>query len=195
MSRRNPEVDAFMEKAGKWQKEFRKLRTICLAAGLTEEVKWRLPCYSYQGGNVVIIQGFRDYCALLFFKGALLKDPERMLKSPGQTQAGRQARFTSAREIAERQSILKAYIAEAIGVQKAGLKVKLKKTADFAVPEEFRKALAASAALKKAFAALTPGRQRAYLFYFASAKQSGTRESRIAKYRQRILDGKGLNDE
>ncbi|MFX1578956.1 MAG: YdeI family protein [Promethearchaeota archaeon] len=190
----NPKVDAFLSKAEKWQKEFRKLRKIILDCGLTEELKWRLPCYTFQKSNIAIIQGFKEYCALMFFKGVLLKDTNGILVRPGETQAGRQIRFTSVREIAELEPILKAYIHEAIEVEKAGLKVSFKKTAEYTIPEEFQTKLNENPALETAFDALTPGRQRAYIIYFSSAKQSKTRESRVEKYIPQILDGKGLND-
>ncbi len=194
MSRPNPDVDVFMSKAKHWRQEFETLRKIALASPLTEEMKWRLPCYTFENGNVAIIQGMKEYCALMFFKGALLKDDERVLVAPGATQAGRQIRFTNAREISKMEPILKAYIREAIEVEKAGLKVQLRKTSDFKIPEEFQKRLDTSPALKTAFHALTPGRQRAYLFYFAQPKQSQTREQRIEKSLPRILKGKGLDD-
>jgi uncharacterized protein YdeI (YjbR/CyaY-like superfamily) len=190
----NPKVDVFISKAEKWQEEFEKLRMIILDCQLTEEFKWRAPCYTFQKSNIVIIQGFKEYCALMFFKGALLKDPNGVLISPGNTQAGRQIRFTNVREIVEMEPILKAYIDEAIEVEKAGLKVNFKKTAEFTIPEEFQNKLDEIPALKTAFEALTPGRQRAYIHYFSGAKQSKTRESRVEKYMQQILDGKGLND-
>ncbi|MEJ2305349.1 MAG: YdeI family protein [Anaerolineales bacterium] len=194
MNRMNPKVDVFISKAEKWQEEFEKLRTIILDCQLTEEFKWRAPCYTFQKSNIVIIQGFKEYCALMFFKGALLQDPKDILIRPGSTQAGRQIRFTNVREIVEMEPILKAYIYEAIEVEKAGLKVNFKKTAEFAIPEEFQNKLDEIPALKTAFEALTPGRQRAYIHYFSGAKQSKTRESRVEKYMQQILDGKGLND-
>lgn len=195
MKSMNPKVDAYLRKAKKWQKEFEQLRRICLECPLAEELKWGLPCYTLQNKNIVIIQGFKEYCALLFFKGALLKDPKGILVTPGEhTQAGRQIRFTNLREIVKMERVLSAYIHEAIDVEKAGLKVKLRKTADLDMPEEFEAKLAQSPDLRTAFSALTPGRQRAYLFYFAQARQSKTRESRIEKCRARILKGKGLND-
>jgi uncharacterized protein YdeI (YjbR/CyaY-like superfamily) len=191
----NPKVDIFLSKAKKWQEEFKELRTIVLDCGLTEELKWRAPCYTFQKSNVVIIQGFKEYCALMFFKGALINDTDGILIRPGKhTQAGRQIRFTNTREIIEMEPILKAYIYQAIEVEKAGLKVKLKKTTEYIIPEEFQNKLDETPALKTAFDALTPGRQRAYLLYFSTPKQSKTRESRVEKYTQQILDGKGLND-
>lgn len=195
----NPKVDFYFSKAGKWQKEFMKLRMIMLDCGLTEELKWGCPCYTYQHTNIVLIHGFKEYCALLFFKGALLSDADGILvQQTENVQSARQIRFTPAnggiREIANMEKILKAYVYEAIEVERAGLKVKLKKTSDFNIPGEFRNKLNKMPALKKAFYALTPGRQRAYIFYFSQPKQSKTRESRIEKYRQQILKGKGLND-
>jgi len=194
MNRLNPKVDGYLRKAKKWQKELAKLRMIVLDCPLTEEVKWRNPCYTFQKSNIVLIHAFKEYCALLFFKGALLKDAKSILIRPGNMQAARQIRFTNVQEIAEMEPVLKAYIHEAIEVEKAGLKVKFKKTAEFAVPEEFQNKLDEIPALKTAFAALTPGRQRAYILYFSAAKQSKTRESRVEKCRRQILNGKGLND-
>jgi uncharacterized protein YdeI (YjbR/CyaY-like superfamily) len=191
----NPKVDFFFIKAKKWQIEFEKLRTVVLDCGLAEELKWGKPCYTFQDSNIVLIQGFKEYCALLFFKGALLRDSHGILSKIGQhTQAARQIRFTNVREIVERKTILQAYIHEAIRAEEAGLKVKLKKTSDFKVPEEFQIKLDAIPALKTAFNALTPGRQRGYLFYFSQPKQSKTRAARVEKCMQQILDGKGLND-
>jgi len=191
----NPNVDKFLSKATKWKKEYEKLRTIVLDCGLTEEYKWMHPCYTFKGKNIVLIHGFKEYCALLFFKGVLLHDAEGILiQQTKNVQAGRQIRFTNVREIAELESVIKAYIFEAIEVEKAGLKVKKKKTSDFKIPEEFQKKLDGNPALKAAFESLTPGRQRAYIFYFSQAKQSKTRESRVEKYIQQILKGKGLND-
>jgi uncharacterized protein YdeI (YjbR/CyaY-like superfamily) len=195
MNNMNPRVDFFFDKAGKWQKEYEKLRTVVLGCGLTEELKWGCPCYTFQGSNIVLIHGFKDYCALLFFKGALLNDPNGILiQQTKNVQSARQIRFTNLREIAKMEKSLKAYIYEAIEVERAGLKVKLKKTEDFAIPEEFQKKLDKRPALKKAFTALTPGRQRQYIFYFSQPKQSKTRESRVEKYIPQILDGRGLND-
>lgn len=191
----NPKVDFFFEKEGAWQKEYGLLRSIALSCGLSEELKWGQPCYVHEKSNIVLIHGFNAYCALLFFKGALLQDPEGILvQQTENVQAARQLRFTTAREITRFKAIVKAYIYEAIEVEKAGLKVPLKKTKEFAIPEEFQKELNKRTALKKAFEALTPGRQRAYLLYFAQPKQAKTREARIEKYRQQILEGKGLND-
>jgi uncharacterized protein YdeI (YjbR/CyaY-like superfamily) len=191
----NPKVDEYLSRTIKWQEEMEILRRIILDCGLTEELKWGKPCYTFQKSNVVIIQGFKEYCAIMFFKGALLKDANRTLIKPGKsTQAGRQIRFTKAQEIVEMESILKTYIHEAIEVEKAGLKVNFKKTSDFKIPEEFQTKLDEMPALKTAFDGLTPGRQRAYIYYFSTAKQSKTRESRVERYIQKILDGKGLND-
>ena len=191
----NPKVDVFLSKAKKWQKEFKKLRLIILDCQLTEELKWGCPCYTFQKSNIVLIHGFKEYCALLFFKGALLNDANGILiQQTENVQAARQIRFTNVREIDEMKTILKDYIYEAIEVEKAGLKVNFKKTTEFAIPEEFQTRLKKIPALKKAFNALTPGRQRAYLLYFSAAKQSQTRESRIEKCTPQILDGKGLND-
>ncbi|UCC87302.1 MAG: YdeI family protein [Anaerolineales bacterium] len=195
MNRMDPKVDVYLSKAKKWQEELAKLRTIVLDCQLTEELKWYQPCYTFQKSNIVIISGFKEYCALGFFKGALLKDPNGILIRPGEnTQAGRQIRFTSVREIVEMEPILKAYIYEAIEVERAGLKVNFKKTTEFMVPEEFQNKLDEIPALKTAFDALTPGRQRAYLLYFSAPKQSKTREARVEKCMQQILNGKGLND-
>jgi len=191
----NPGVDWFFEKDEKWKKEYEQLRTIVLSCGLTEELKWGCPCYTFENSNIVLIHGFKEYCALLFFKGALLNDPQGILiQQTENVQSARQIRFTDLKEIVNMEKVLKAYIYEAIEVERAGLKVKLKETSDFKIPEEFQKKLNKNAALKKAFNALTPGRQRAYIFYFTQPKQSKTREARIEKYTQQILDGKGLND-
>ncbi len=196
MNRMNPKVDFFFSKAKKWQEEFEKLRMIILDCGLTEELKWGVPCYTFQKRNIVLIHGFKEYCALLFFKGALLKDTKGILvQQTENVQAARQIRFTSVREIVKMASILKAYIQEAIEVERAGLKVNYKKTSEFKLPEEFQKKLAEIPALKTAFAALTPGRQRGYILYFSAAKQSKSRESRVKKCMKQILDGKGLNDQ
>ena len=196
----NPKVDFFFSKAKKWQKELEQLRMIILdliatGGGLTEELKWGVPCYTFQKSNIVLIHAFKEYCALLFFKGALLNDAHGILiQQTENVQAARQIRFTNDREIVEMEPILKAYIYEAIEVEKAGLKVKLKETADFKIPEEFQNKLDKNPALKKAFDALTPGRQRAYIFYFSQPKQSKTREERVEKYVQQMLNGKGLDD-
>jgi len=192
----NPKVDFYFNKAKKWQEEFEKLRMIILDCGLTEELKWGVPCYTFEKRNIVLIHGFKEYCALLFFKGALLKDPKGILiQQTKNVQAARQIRFTSAREIVKMKPILKAYIYEAIEVDKAGLKVNFKKTTEFIIPEEFQDKLDEIPALKTAFDALTPGRQRAYVLYFSAPKQSKTREARVGKSMQQILSGKGLNDE
>ena len=194
MNKMNPAVNVFFNKAKKWQEELKKMITIILDTGLTEELKWGKPCYTFQENNVVIIQGFKEYCALMFFKGALLKDTNGILTKPGEnTQAGRLIRFTNVREIAEQRSVLKAYLYEAIEVEKAGLKVNLKKNPK-PIPEEFQNALDKNPALKAAFNALTQGRQRLYILHFSAPKQSKTRESRIEKNIQHILNGKGLND-
>ncbi|NCI47879.1 YdeI/OmpD-associated family protein [Sediminibacterium soli] len=191
----NPKVDFFFAKAKSWQKEYEKLREILLDCGLTEELKWGCPCYTLQQKNLVLIHGFKDYCALLFFKGALLQDANGILvQQTENVQSSRQIRFTGLKEIAKLERVLKAYVYEAIEVEKAGLKVALKKTKEFPAPAEFQQVLTKNAALKKAFHALTPGRQRAYLLYFAAPKQSVTRESRVAKYTPQILAGKGLHD-
>jgi uncharacterized protein YdeI (YjbR/CyaY-like superfamily) len=195
MNNMNPKVDEFLSKAQKWQEEFERLRRIILDCQLTEEFKWGVPCYTFQKRNIVLIHGFKEYCAVLFFKGALLNDAKGILITQTEnTQAARQIRFTNAREIVEMEPILKAYIYEAIEVEKAGLKVNLKKTIEFIIPEEFQKKLDEIPALKTAFDALTPGRQRAYILYFSQPKQSKTRESRVEKCMQQILNGKGLND-
>jgi uncharacterized protein YdeI (YjbR/CyaY-like superfamily) len=191
----NPKTEWFFAKDTKWQKEYEKLRKIILDCGLLEELKWGCPCYTFQNTNVVLIHGFKEYCALLFFKGALLNDPNDILiQQTKNVQSARQIRFTNVKEIAKMEKILKAYIYEAIEVEKVGLKVKLKKTSDFKIPEEFQKRLNKSAALKKAFDELTPGRQRAYIFHFSQPKLSKTREARVEKYMKHILNGKGLND-
>jgi len=195
MSRMKPEVDWFFSKSKKWQEEVEKLRTIILDCPLTEELKWGCPCYTFRKSNIVLIHVFKEYCALLFFKGALLKDADDILTQQTENvQAARQIRFTNVREITQMEPILKDYIHEAIDVEKAGLKVKLKKTSEFKISEEFQKKLDAIPALKTAFDGLTPGRQRAYLLYFSRAKQSKTRQSRVEKCMKRILKGQGLND-
>jgi uncharacterized protein YdeI (YjbR/CyaY-like superfamily) len=192
----NPKVDFYFDKATQWQKELVQLRAIALDCGLNEELKWGCPCYQYDRTNIVLIHAFKEYCALLFFKGALLNDPTGILiQQTKNVQAARQIRFTNVREVIKMKNILKAYIYEAIEVEKAGLKVKLKKTNQFEMPEEFKSKLDKKPALKKAFMALTPGRQRAYLLYFSSAKQSKTREARVEKHIPAILDGKGLGDQ
>ncbi|MES1195466.1 MAG: YdeI/OmpD-associated family protein [Steroidobacter sp.] len=195
MSKPNPRVDVILDKEKKWQEEMKILRVIVLDCGLAEELKWGQACYTSDNRNIVLIHGFKEYCALLFFKGALLKDVEGLLiQQTENVQAARQIRFTSAQQIVKMKAALKAYIKEAVTVEKAGLKVALKKTSEFKVPEEFQKRLDKSKALKTAFNALTPGRQRAYLLYFSQAKQSRTRDSRIEKCVPSIMKGKGLND-
>jgi uncharacterized protein YdeI (YjbR/CyaY-like superfamily) len=192
----NPKVDVYLSKSKKWQEELEKLRMIILDCQLTEELKWGKPCYTFQKSNIVIIIPLKEHCALMFCKGALLKDANGILIKPGEnTQAGRWIKFTSVREIVEMETILKAYIYEAIEVEKAGLKVNFKKTAEFIIPEEFQNKLNEIPALKTAFDALTPGRQRAYILYFSAPKQSKTRESRVEKCMQQILNGKGLDDQ
>ena len=196
MNTTNPKVDFFFNKAKQWQEEYEKLRKIALNCGLTEELKWGCPCYTLNTQNIVLIHGFKEYCAYLFFKGALLSDPNGILiQQTANVQVPRQVRFTSVQQIMEMEPILKAYIYEAIEAEKAGLKAELKKTADFAVPEEFQSKLDRIPALKTAFETLTPGRQKGYLLYFSQAKQSKTREARVEKYIPQILDGKGLEDE
>jgi uncharacterized protein YdeI (YjbR/CyaY-like superfamily) len=191
----NPKVDWFFEKETKWQKEYEKMRTIVLNCGLTEQLKWGCPCYTFENRNIVLIHGFKEYCAYLFFKGALLNDSNGILiQQTENVQAARQIRFTNFKEIVKQEKILKAYIYEAIEVERAGLKVKLKKTTEFKMPAEFKTRLDKSKTLKKAFEELTPGRQRAYLLYFSQAKQTKTCETRIEKYTKHILNGKGLND-
>jgi uncharacterized protein YdeI (YjbR/CyaY-like superfamily) len=188
-------IDTFFNRDSKWQEEFKKLRAIVLACGLNEEYKWMHPCYTFQNSNVVLIHGFKNYCALLFHKGALLKDTAGILiRQTENVQAARQVRFTNIRQIIDMEATLKAYIFEAIEVEKAGLKVPLKKTKEFSVSEEFQTKLDKTPALKAAFEALTPGRQRAYLLYFSQAKQAKTRVSRIEKCIPQIFAGKGLND-
>src|SRR5450755_3715532 len=195
MNRMNPKVDFYFNKAKNWQEEIRKLRMIVLDCQLTEELKWGVPCYTFQKTNIILIHVFKEYCALLFFKGALLKDTEDILiQQTKNVQAARQIRFTNVREIVKMKPILKAYIHEAIEVEKAGLKVNFNEKTKLIFPEEFQKKLNKIPGLKAAFDALTPGRQRAYNLYFSAPKQSKTRESRIEKCMQRILNGKGLND-
>ena len=195
MNGMNPKVDFFFNKAKQWQEEFKKLRTIILDCQLTEELKWGVPCYTFQKSNIVLIHGFKEYCAILFIKGALLKDAKGILiQQTKNVQAARQIRFTNVREITKMESILKAYIHEAIEAEKAGLKVNYKKTSEFSIPKEFQNKLDEMPALKEAFYALTPGRQRAYIFYFSQPKLSKTREARVEKYIDLILDGMGLND-
>jgi uncharacterized protein YdeI (YjbR/CyaY-like superfamily) len=191
----NPKINWYFDKAEKWQKELEKLRTIILDCGLAEELKWGCPCYTSENRNIVLIHSFNEYCAVLFFKGALLNDPNGILiQQTENVQAARQMRFDSVREIVELEPVLKAYIFEAVEVEKAGLKVPFKKTAEFKIPEEFQVRLDDIHELRTAFYALTPGRQRGYLLYFSSAKQAKTREARIEKYMPQILKGKGLDD-
>ena len=191
----NPKVDFYFNKDGNWLEEIRRLRTIVLDCGLTEDLKWGCPCYTFEKTNIVLIHVFKEYCALLFFKGALLLDPEGILiQQTKNVQVPRQMRFTSGREIARMKPMIKAYIFEAIEVEKSGLKPKLKKTTDYSIPEELQKKLDKTPTLKTAFKALTPGRQRAYLLYFSAPKQSKTRASRVEKSVTQILNGKGLND-
>jgi uncharacterized protein YdeI (YjbR/CyaY-like superfamily) len=192
----NPKVDFYFNKADKWREELEQLRMITLDCGLIEELKWGCPCYTFQQSNIVLIHVFKEYCALLFFKGALLNDAHGILiRQTENVQAARQIRFTNVREIVEMKPILKAYIFEAVEVEKAGLKVILKKTTEFTISEEFQHKLDVIPALKTAFGALTPGRQRAYMLHFSAPKQSKTRESRVEKYIPQILSGKGLDDE
>jgi uncharacterized protein YdeI (YjbR/CyaY-like superfamily) len=194
-SRINPKVDFYFNKTKKWQEELEKLRLLVLDCGLTEELKWGCPCYTFQKSNIVLIHVFKEYCALLFMKGALLNDANGILiQQTENVQSARQIRFTNVREIVKMEPILKAYIYEAIEVEKAGLKVTLKKTSEYKIPEEFQNKLDGFPALKKAFYALTPGRQRGYLFHFSQPKQSKTREARVEKYMQQILNGKGIDD-
>lgn len=196
MTSMNPKVDLFLSKATQWQEEFQKLRTIVLDCQLTEELKWGVPCYTFQGSNIVLIHGFKEFCALLFMKGALLRDTDGILvQQTENVQASRQIRFTNIWQIEGMESILKAYILEAIEVEKAGLSVNFKQTAEFTVPEEFQIKLDEDSALNTAFRGLTPGRQRAYLLYFSAPKQVKTREARIEKSIPLILKGKGLNDQ
>ncbi len=191
----NPKVDWFFNKTTKWQEAYAELRILVLDCGLTEELKWGCPCYTFQNSNIVLIHGFKDYCALLFMKGALLKDTEGILvQQTENVQVPRQIRFTKTQDIVKNESILKAYIKEAIHVEKSGMKVALKKTSEFNMPEEFKIVLEDMPELKSAFEALTPGRQRGYLLYFSSPKQSKTREARIEKCVQKIINGKGLED-
>ncbi|HEY4324402.1 MAG TPA: YdeI family protein [Mucilaginibacter sp.] len=191
----NPKVDWFFNKAEKWREEVNKLRTIVLDCGLTEELKWGNPCYTLQDGNIVLIHVFKEYCALLFFKGALLNDTHGLLiQQTENVQIPRQMRFTNLMEITDQEAIIKSHIYEAIEVEKAGLKMPLKKTEDFKIPEEFQYKLDHIPALKTAFEALTPGRQRGYLFHFSQPKQSKTREARVEKFIPKILDGRGWDD-
>lgn len=195
MNQRNPKVDAILRNTSNWREEFEALRAIALDCGLTEELKWYQPCYTLENKNIVLIHGFKEYCALLFFKGVLLKDPKRILiQQTENVQAGRQIRFTNLREIVKMKPVLKAYIHEAVEVEKAGKRVKLKKTDDFKIPDEFQRKLKELPALKSAFEALTPGRQRGYIFHFSQPKQSKTREARVERCMPQIFNGKGLDD-
>lgn len=194
-SKTNPKVDFFFSKAKKWQQEFEKLRIIILDCGLTEELKWGVPGYTFQKKNIVLIHGFKEYCAILFVKGALLKDDKGILIAQTENvQAARQIRFTNVREIVKIETVLKTYINEAVEAEIAGLKVNYKKATEFTMPEEFISKLEQVPGLQDAFEALTPGRQRAYILYFSAPKQSKTREARVEKCMPQILDGKGLND-
>lgn len=191
----NPDVDAFLKREKKWRGEFEKLRAILQSSGMTEELKWGKPCYACDGKNVALIHGFKEYCAILFTKGALLKDPKRMLiQQTENVQSARQLRFSNVEEVTKLEKVIKAYVREAIEIERAGLTVQLKKTEDFALPAEFESKLAANAKLRAAFAALTPGRQRAYIMHFSQAKLSTTRASRVQKHIPRILGGLGLDD-
>ncbi|HEX9151247.1 MAG TPA: YdeI/OmpD-associated family protein [Flavobacterium sp.] len=195
MNKKNPKIDEYLRKVEKWREELEQLRRILLDCPLTEELKWGAPCYTFQKKNIVIIGGLKEYCVLSFFKGALLKDANDVLSKPGDnTQSARLIRFSNSKEIVEMESLIKAYVYEAIEVEKAGLKVNFKKSAEFIIPEEFQNKLKEIPTLKTAFDALTPGRQRAYILHFSAPKQSKTRESRIEKWMQQILSGKGLND-
>lgn len=191
----NPKIDKYIDRNPEWAEEIKRMRAIILDCGLEETLKWGVPCYTYQEHNVVLIHVFKSYCAILFFKGALLKDSKKLLvQQTANVQAARQLRFTEAKEITKLAATIKAYVHEAIAVEKAGLKVQLKQTREFEMPEEFKRRLDKSARLKKAFEALTPGRQRAYLLHFSSAKQASTREARVEKYLDQILAGKGIDD-
>ncbi|QBJ85480.1 hypothetical protein DDI74_04045 [Chryseobacterium gleum] len=191
----NPKVNFFFEKATQWKEEFEKLRTIALSTELVEDLKWGCPCYTYEGKNIFLIHGFKEYCALLFFKGALMKDPDHILiQQTENVQAARQIRFTDVEQINDLEDILRQYMFEAVEIEESGAKVEMKKTKEFEIAEEFQKKLDQNPALQEAFKALTPGRQRAYLLHFSSAKQSKTREARIEKCIPQIMDGIGLND-
>lgn len=191
----NQKVEQFFEKAEKWKEEYAKLRELIMDCGLNEEYKWMHPCYTLNGKNVVLIHGFKEFCAILFFKGAIMEDPMGLLvQQTENVQSGRQLRFTSSEEIDKKGPVIKQYVIQAINIEKSGKKVELKETKDYEVPEEFQKKLDENSELKKAFTTLSPGRQRAYLFYFATAKQSKTRESRIEKYLDKIMSGKGMDD-
>ncbi|WP_366184295.1 DUF1801 domain-containing protein [Flavobacterium ovatum] len=191
----NPKIDEFLSKAKKWQQEMEQLRNILLDCQLTEELKWRQPCYTFQNTNIILIGGFKDYCTLSFFKGILLKDTDNLLEAPGEnSQSVRIIKFVNIQEILEKETILKSYIYEAIEVEKAGLKVELKESTDLEFPEELLQIFKENPTFQKAFESLTPGRQRGYNLFFTAAKQSQTRVTRIEKYLQQILDGKGIND-
>ncbi|MCF7804188.1 MAG: YdeI family protein [Candidatus Marinimicrobia bacterium] len=195
MNKKNSQVEEFLNKADQWQEEFNQLRTICLDCDLTEDFKWMHPCYTFEGNNIVLIHGFKEYCALLFHKGVLLKDPEDILiQQTENTQSARQIRFTGVQEIVDQEQVIKDYIREAIEAEKAGLEVEFKKTKEYDIPEEFQQKLDEMPELKEAFEALTPGRQRGYLLHFSGAKQSKTRKRRVEKYIPKILDGKGLRE-
>ena len=195
LTKKNPRIDAYLDKQKNWKPETAELRKIVLSCGLSEELKWGVPCYTHEGKNVIIIHGFKAYVALLFFNGALLKDPHGLLfQQTANVQAGRQIRFKDISEIIEKASILRSYIKEAVEVEKAGRKVVMKKTSEYNIPEEFSKKLKEDPRLKKAFESLTPGRQRGYILYFSQPKQAKTRETRIEKYMKQILKGKGLQD-
>jgi uncharacterized protein YdeI (YjbR/CyaY-like superfamily) len=197
MNKSNPKVDGFLKACKKWREEMTKLRAIALSnPHLAEDMKWRFPCYTFEDGNIVLIHAFKEYCALLFFKGALLKDPKGILiQQTENVQAGRQIRFTSVQQIARLEPAFNAYIREAIDAEKRGLKIELKKTSEFTIPEELQTKFDEMAALKAAFAALTPGRQRGYILHISSARQSKTRTARVEKWTPHILDGKGMDDQ
>jgi len=195
MNKKHPEVDEFLSNAKQWKEEYKQLRAICLDCDLTEDFKWMHPCYTFEGNNIVLIHGFKEYCALLFHKGVLLKDPEDILiQQTENTQSARQMRFTNVQEVVELERVIKAYIREAVEAEKSGLEVEFKKTKEYDVPEEFQQKLDEMPDLKEAFEALTPGRQRGYLLHFSGAKQSKTRTRRVERCIPQILGGKGLND-
>jgi uncharacterized protein YdeI (YjbR/CyaY-like superfamily) len=195
MGKRNREVDAFIERSKHWQAETKKLRSVLLDCGLGEDLKWGKPCYAHEGSNLAIIQGFKDHCSVMFFKGSLLKDPDGHLVRPGKhSQAGMRMQFTSVKEVRDREPVLRSFVDQAIALEKAGLKVDFKEKHELVLPDELTKRLKADRALSAAFHALTPGRRRAYVLHFGSAKQSSTRADRIDKCVDRILAGKGLND-
>ncbi len=195
MKNTNPKVDWFFNKASKWQKEYEQLRRIALDCGLKEELKWGCPCYTFENANIVLIHGFKEYCALLIFKGVLLKDPKGILiQQTKNVQSGRQIRFAGNSEIVSQKAVIKSYIREAIEVEKAGLKIQFKTTSEYGIPEELEEKLKNNPSLKKAFYKLTPGRQRAYIYYFSQPKLSATRAARIEKYIPQILNGLGIND-